>query len=90
MENLKKLFKNKKFLIGMGVFFLLIICVIVLLIIKNKPQEELSDKKVKREETHEMYVKINPLVKLNFKVTYFECTDKDGKKYICSDFVRSK
>ena len=87
MEKLKKLFKNKKFLIGVGVFFLLIICVTVLLIIKNKSQEELSDKKVKKEETHAMYVKINPLVKLNFKVTYFECTDKDGKKYICSDFV---
>lgn len=53
----------------------------LILLINKKP----SESKTLKEENYVAYVKINPLVKLDFKVTYYECTDKSGNVSICSD-----
>lgn len=82
MEKLKSLFKNQKFIIALiGIILLIIITLGTFFIIK----ESKKDMKELKTEMHTMYVKINPLVKLTFEVSYYECIDENGEKTICGD-----
>lgn len=80
MKKTQEIFKNKKIIIGI-VTCLIFISAIVLTILLTKKDEE----KELKEQTYTMYVSINPLVKLVFTERYYECTNKDGKKEICSE-----
>lgn len=82
---MKKILENKKLLaIIIGVILLVIIGIISLVLINNKPSKK-EDNKVQKEEIHTMYVKINPLVKLTYKETFYKCKDKEGKDTLCAD-----
>ncbi len=81
MEKLKGLFKNKKFIIALGAILILVALLVGVIIALNTNKDE----KVLKTETHTMYVKINPLVKLTFEVSYYECLNEKGEKTICGD-----
>lgn len=49
----------------------------------NNTNGTTSKEENKNYETYTMYVKINPLVKLTYKVEYFKCKDDNGKEHIC-------
>ena len=74
---------KKKILIILIVIVLIVgICLGVYYI--NKPKKKLETK------TYEMYVKINPLVKLVYNVAYEECYNRATKQMeICSDISES-
>lgn len=76
---------NKKKLIILGIVLVVIISGIitgvVLNVKKSKPTVETKEKIYK---TYDMYIKINPLVRLTFQVEYEECEDPvTGVKNIC-------
>ncbi len=76
--------KNNKLLAAIiGIVLLIGIIVLVVFLITKK--DEPTEEKNLREETYTMFVKINPLVKLTFKETYYECQKSDGTKDICSE-----
>lgn len=84
---MKNILKNKKILIGLGVLILLIIVIVILLLVA-KPKndnnvENNTNTPVAMEETHTMYVSINPLVKLVFKEEYTICKDENNQEYVC-------
>lgn len=79
---MKEFWNRYKTVIGLGLIILIII-IVGLIIILNKDKDE---KKVLREATHTMYVKINPTVKLDFKIIYYECLDDNGKVTYCADY----
>ena len=82
---MKKVLENKKLLIIIGVIVVLAIAGIVsFILINNKPTPK-EDQKDSKEEIHTMYVKINPLVKLTYKETFYKCKDKDGNDTFCAD-----
>lgn len=82
VEKIKKLFQNKKIVIGfITVVAVIAIASIIFLVVNDDHHEE---KKMK-ESTYTMYVKINPLVKLTFQETYYECKDEDGNWDICGE-----
>lgn len=82
MEKIKNLFKNKKFIIVFCSIVLLIVGALVIFFIMNGNKK---DEKVLKKEMHTMYVKINPLVKLTFELSYYECLDENGEKTICGE-----
>lgn len=82
MEKLKNLFKNKKFIIAFCAIILLVAIALIAFFILNGNKK---DEKVLKTETHTMYVKINPLVKLTFEISYYECVDEKGEKTICGE-----
>lgn len=85
MEKLKELLKNKKIVIGVVVaLVILVIGVAAVILLNGKSKEE--PKKVLNEVTRTMYVKINPTVKLDFKIIYYECLDDYGKVTYCADY----
>lgn len=88
MEKLKTLFKNKKLILSIiGIILLTEIIVFVFIIGLNKNNSNKNKPSLKQnliEETYVMFVKINPLVKLTFKESYYECEKEDGKTEICS------
>lgn len=71
------LFKNKKFIIILGIVLVVALVVCLFIFLKNDEEE-----RVLKEENSTFYVKINPLVKLTVKTSYYEC---DGT--ICSDYT---
>lgn len=90
---MKNILKNKKLLIGLGVAILLIIAIVVVVLV-TKPKSENDEipnnnvdtntnTPVAMEETHTMYVSINPLVKLVFKEEYTICKDENNQEYVC-------
>ena len=90
---MKNILKNKKLLIGLGVAILLIIAIVVVVLV-TKPKSENNEipnnnvdtntnTPVAMEETHTMYVSINPLVKLVFKEEYTICKDENNQEYVC-------
>lgn len=84
MEKLKELFKNKKFVLGVvGAIIVIVIGVAVAIMLNNGKEEP---KKVLREVNRTMYVKINPVVKLDFKIIYYECLNSEGKVTYCADY----
>ena len=90
---MKNILKNKKLLIGLGVAILLIVAIVVVVLV-TKPKNENNEipnnnvdtntnTPVAMEETHTMYVSINPLVKLVFKEEYTICKDENNQEYVC-------
>lgn len=77
---MKKIFKNKKIIFGI-ITIIVVVCLLGIFLYKNK---NTNNKKELKKETYTLYVSINPLVKLVFEETYFECTNDYGKKEICS------
>lgn len=77
---MKKIFKNKKIIFGI-ITIIVVICLLGIFLYKNK---NTNNKKELKKETYTLYVSINPLVKLVFEETYFECTNDYGEKEICS------
>ena len=73
--------KRKNVIIGIIITILIIVIgvVLALLLIKNKGES--GDKKDVK--TYEMYVKINPLVKLVFNTSYENCVDDNGEESLC-------
>lgn len=92
---MKNILKNKKLLIGLGVAILLIIAIVVVVLVTNPKSENNeipnnnvdtntnTNTPVAMEETHTMYVSINPLVKLVFKEEYTICKDENNQEYVC-------
>lgn len=76
MGKIKQLFKNKKFVITAAVLAVIIIAVILTAVFLSRAA---SEKRELKEETHTAYVKINPLVKLTFKVSYYEDGENSEK-----------
>lgn len=83
MKKLKEWIKNNKTLVRIigGIILIAIVVLIISLIVKKAGS---NDNKILKEQTYTMYVKINPLVKLTFKETFYECTKASGEKDICS------
>ena len=81
---MKEKLKNKKVLIAL---LLVLIIGIILLVCLSKKDAPKEDYKVEVEKTYSAFVKINPLVKLTFKVKYTECKNKEGEVFICSDYT---
>jgi len=81
---MKEKWSKKEMLIGalVGIVLLLTITLLVIVCIKDRNKEESNLK----EETITAYVKINPLVKLTFKSTYYDCK-AEGKKECGKDFL---
>jgi len=81
--------KNKKIIFGIASVLILCILIIGGIFLFRNGEDSSKEKKLFKEQTYTMYVKINPLVKLTFKETYYECTtvDDNGKeqKSVCSD-----
>ena len=71
---MNSIFKNRKFIIGLASALIVILTIGSIIFLKNKGLKE---------EVYTMYVKINPLVKLTYKVDYFKCKDDEGKDSIC-------
>lgn len=82
-DNVKELIKNKKVIIGIIIVVLLVVVGGIFLFTKNKKDD--NQNKTLKEETYTMYVSINPLVKLTFKETYYECLNEKNEKVICSE-----
>ena len=90
---MKNILKNKKLLIGLGIAILLIITIVIILLVEkpksenneipNNNVETNTETPVAMEETHTMYVSINPLVKLVFKEEYTICKDENNQEYVC-------
>lgn len=84
-SNNKKGNKKTLFLVLALVGILLMIGIILLIV---NPFRKNEDKKQLVEKSYTMYVKINPLVKLNIKEKYYECTDGDtGSVEVCSEIT---
>lgn len=75
---MKKLLKNKKFIIGFIIIIIIILLLTISLLCKKDNKE---DKQKLKNGTFTAYVKINPLVKLTFKSSYYECGNKICGKY---------
>ncbi len=86
---MKDFLKNKKVLIGIASVLILAILIVGSIFLFKDNKKDNKENKLLKEQTYTMYVKINPLVKLTFKETYYECSyvNDDGKeeKTICSD-----
>jgi len=86
---MKDILKNKKVLISIASVLVLAILIVGGVFIFKGSDKDTKENKLLKEQTYTMYVKINPLVKLTFKETYYECTstNDDGEevKTICSD-----
>ena len=81
--------KNKKgttiALVVLGTLIFLVIILLVISLFSKKPEKALETKKL-IENNYTMYIKINPLVKLNVKETYYECINEESGVYEkCSD-----
>ncbi len=83
---MKNIFKNKKLIAIIGVIIVILAIVITCIVLNTNKKEEAPTHK---EETHSMFVKINPLVKLVFKYEYDICKDSTGREYICGDEINN-
>ena len=79
---MKNIFKNRKIVVIIGAVILALAIGITCIILNSNKKEET---KIHKEETHSMFVKINPFVKLVFKEEYYLCKDENGKDIICGD-----
>lgn len=79
MKKIKVLLKNKKVIIPIIILLIISGIMLGLVLTKNNKQEKRLEEK-----TYTMYVKINPLVKIEFKENYYICTEKKEEK-VCSD-----
>lgn len=77
---MKNMLKNKKMLAIIG-GVIIVLAIIIICIVLNVNKKE--DTPTSKEETHTMFVKINPLVKLTFKEEYNLCKNEKGKDTIC-------
>lgn len=86
---MKDILKNKKVLISIISILVLSILIVGGIFIFKGSDKDTKENKLLKEQTYTMYVKINPLVKLTFKETYYECTSTNDNgeeiKTICSD-----
>lgn len=78
---MKDMLKNKKIIAIIGVIILLAIGITCIVLNVNKKE----DTPIHKEETHNMFVKINPLVKLTFKEEYYLCKTDNGKEEVCGE-----
>ncbi len=76
----KRFFKSKWFILAIIIIVLIIASAILIFNISKKD----DTKKELKENTYTMYVSINPLVKLTYKESYYECI-KGEKKSICGE-----
>ena len=79
-------YETKKILfIILGFLILLLIALGLFFINKdnNDKNNNLENRKL-IEKTYTMYVKINPLIRLEFKETFYECINDKGEKEVCS------
>lgn len=94
---MKNILKNKKIMISLGILILLIVIIAIVLLF-TKPKNENNETPnsvvepdtntpVATEETHIMYVSINPLVKLVFKEEYTICKDTTNQEYPCGEVL---
>ena len=81
--------KNKKVIIGIASVLILSVLIIGGLFLFRKEEKSPNEEKLLKEQNYTMFIKINPLVKLTFKETYYECTSVNDygeeQKSICSD-----
>jgi uncharacterized repeat protein (TIGR02543 family) len=59
---------------------------ICFIVFRNRDNEKTKDKVLKNG-TFTAYIKINPLVKLTFDASYYECTNNDGTVSICGKYT---
>lgn len=71
---MNSIFKNRKFIIGMAAALIVILTIGSIIFLNNRGLKE---------KVYTMYVKINPLVKLTYKVDYFKCKNDEGIDSIC-------
>ena len=76
--------KNKKYLIVIAIAILAIVLVLGSIYFVGHDQKE---KGTLKDEVFTAYVKINPLVKLTFKSSYYECATGNGKVDICGKYT---
>lgn len=82
---MKKILKNKRVIIILIILlFVIVMSIIWTLSFRNSKNNDVN-KKLKSDEFL-AYVKINPLVKLSFKSSYYECESKKGKVNICGKY----
>lgn len=78
---MKEMFKKRKWnIITICIVVILILVVICFALKTNKK----DNKPIHKEEIHNMFVKINPLVKLTFKEEYYLCND-NNKTEVCGE-----
>lgn len=77
----KKNNNKRKLIIISSIVAVLVLLVIILLVINSFSKKEEEDNRKLIENTYSMYVKINPLVKLNVKEKYYECKNESTGKY---------
>ncbi len=79
---MKNMLKHKKvFAIICSVIIVLAIGITCIVLNINKKEYT----PIRKEETHNMYVKINPFVKLIFKEEYYLCKGENGKEGVCGE-----
>ena len=83
---MKDFFKNKKASIVLITILLIGIIGISCFFFFGRKGEESSNKNLKEGE-YVLYVKINPLVKLTFKSSYYECKNKNGEIELCEKYT---
>lgn len=84
---MKSFLKNKKAIVITSVILLIAIIGGSCFFLFGGKDNKLNNDKVLKEGEYVAYVKINPLVKLTFKSSYYECEDKDGKVNLCEKFT---
>jgi uncharacterized repeat protein (TIGR02543 family) len=83
---MKKLFKKKKVVLGFIVILFILAVGIYFILCRNNDNAKLENKILKNG-TFTAYIKINPLVKLTFDASYYECTNDDGMVSICGKYT---
>ena len=80
---MKKIINDyKKELIFGLIGLLLVVSLVIIFFSSSKSANKLTEPIV-HEKAYVMYLKINPLVKLDFKEVYKECFNESGDKYVC-------
>lgn len=82
---MKKILKNKRVIIILIILLFVIVMSIIWALSFGGSKNNGANKKLKSDEFL-AYVKINPLVKLSFKSSYYECESKKGKVNICGEY----
>ena len=84
---MKRFLKNKKSIIITLIILLIAIVGGSCFFLFGNKDNKSNNGKVLKEGEYVAYVKINPLVKLTFDASYYECTDKNGKVNICGEYT---
>lgn len=84
MERLKELFRDKRVIMIIILLISIVAILSIRIVLKKDNNNDDEVVKVLKEEKYTMYVKINPLVKIEFGEKYYICSENKVDK-VCSD-----